>query len=215
MPPIDGGLAERADWKAAASEARTAFPSSRWPATWVARSTVAAGCVLPLITRRAASAAVGGGRDVEGDAAPPASDQAAATAGHGGYRARTFQLRRSFGCGAKQVSSAARERQPASQAHRHIRRVRCCDAYPDCRRSLARLTDGPKAFPPTARAKFCHPSGVQEYGRDHGPGAFVLQLPEKRLIKRPRTLTKNSRLAAFVVRVRHHHNSRLRRQVYQ
>ena len=27
-----------ADWKAAASEARTAFPSSRWPATWVARS---------------------------------------------------------------------------------------------------------------------------------------------------------------------------------
>eukprot|EP00964_Phaeocystis_antarctica_P111562 scaffold75908_cov46-Phaeocystis_antarctica.AAC.1 len=38
-----------ADWKAAASEARTAFPSSRWPATWVARSTVVAGCVLPLI----------------------------------------------------------------------------------------------------------------------------------------------------------------------
>ena len=74
MPPIDRMAASpSADWKAAASEARTAFPSSRWPATWVARSTVAAGCVL-LITRRAASSAVGGGRDVEGDA----SDQAAA-----------------------------------------------------------------------------------------------------------------------------------------
>jgi len=69
MPPIDRMAASpSADWKAAASEARTAFPSSRWPATWVARSTVAAGCVLPFITRRAASSAVGGGRDVEGDA---------------------------------------------------------------------------------------------------------------------------------------------------
>ena len=121
MPPIDRMAASpSADWKAAASEARTAFPSSRWPATWVARSTVAAGCVLPLVTRRAASSAVGGGRDVEGDAAPPASDQAAATAGHGGYRARTFQLRRPFGCGAKQVSSAARERQLASPPRQQI-----------------------------------------------------------------------------------------------
>eukprot|EP00964_Phaeocystis_antarctica_P162275 scaffold136277_cov66-Phaeocystis_antarctica.AAC.2 len=67
-----------ADWKAAASEAPCAPRVGGRRRGWRgASSTRSGGCVLPLITRRAVGAAVGGGRDVEGDAAPPASDQAA------------------------------------------------------------------------------------------------------------------------------------------
>ena len=94
MPPIDGGLAERQ------LEGRCLGGAHRRARLVQVAGDVggeerqahrSGGCVLPLISRRAASAAVGGGRDVEGDAASPASDHAAAAAEHGGNRPRTFR----------------------------------------------------------------------------------------------------------------------------
>ena len=143
MPPIDRMAASpSADWKAAASEARTAFPSSRWPATWVARSTVAAGCVLPLITRRAASSAVGGGRDVEGDAV---TIQAAAAV-HS--MAATFQLRRPLAVQARRSEGSAHTN-IINRKDRHCHVSCCSPENEECARPLAsRYVSRPKKGKP-------------------------------------------------------------------